>query len=295
MSHNDHAYGAEIETDDEMDATETSHTEQDTENGHVADGSFDTVPSNDGADTSEGSVTGTHTAHHYQEGEIDNDGYEHHYGDTGGSTSGAGQPASGSHVVTGSLTSRNAIEGSASDDIIHGGHQTDIIDGGDGNDHVEGNDGDDVLIGGNSTDSGHNHFMGGAGDDIMVASGRKTQDFDDLIQGNTGLNQTIHADAKYASVADIIDNNGVVATGQNTFEFQSGSTGHDLILNFHVETDRLVIQRNINGSGMEDDASLLNHVSTHGNDVTIDLGEGNSVTLVGVDATGFSLQNILFV
>lgn len=290
MSYNDHTHGAETEFDDEPETGDNSHSEYD----HDAGSSSDSETNNDHAGTTDANVTGTHGAHRYQEHEVDDDGYEHHYGDTGGNTTGNGQVATGSNIVTGSLTSRNAIEGSDRDDIIHGGHQTDVIDGGDGNDHVEGNDGDDILIGGSSSDSGHNNFVGGAGDDIMVASGRKTRDFDHLVRNNAGLNQAIHTDAKFASVADIVDNDGVVSTGQNTFEFQSGNSGNDLILNFHVETDRLVIQRNINGSGIEDYLSLMSHVSKHDSNITFDLGNGNSVTLVGVEHSGFSLQNILF-
>lgn len=290
-SHNDRTDGVEINVDSKTETNGSSHVQD----AHGEGNSIDSGSGNIIAGTPASNVTGNLSAHRYQEHEVDNDGYEHHYADAGGIAVANGQAATGGNTVAGSLTSRNAIEGSDSDDIIRGGNQTDVIDGGNGNDHVEGNDGDDVLIGGNSTDSGHNNFVGGAGNDIMVAAGRKTQDFDHLVRNNTELNQAIHADAKYASVADIVDNNGIFSIGQNTFEFLNGNSGDDLILNFHVNTDRLVIQRNINGSGIEDEASLLSHVSTYGNDVTVDLGGGNSVTLVGVDATALSHQNILFV
>ena len=187
------------------------------------------------------------------------------------------------------------MEGSESDDHLLGGTQTDIMDGGNGSDRLEGNDGDDVLIGGGSADNGQNHYVGGTGNDIMVASGHRTNEFDHFVRTNAGLNEAIHGNAKFASVANIIDNGGVTTAGQNTFEFQTANTGHDSILNFHVETDQLVIQRNINGSDIQDIASLVSHASLSGNDVTFDLGDGNSVTLVGVDAAGLSMHNIAFV
>ena len=80
----------------------------------------------------------------------------------------------------------------------------------------------------------------------------------------------------------------------NIFELQSGN-GHDSIFNFHASSDKLEIHRGLNGSDIRDTASLASHIHVSGNDVSFDLGGGNSVTLVGVDVGHLSEANLTWV
>jgi Ca2+-binding RTX toxin-like protein len=200
---------------------------------------------------------------------------------------------------------RNAIKGSDGDDVIVGGSRDDILSGGLGSDVISAGAGNDIVIGGGSRDAGINRIDGGPGDDILVAGGQKTSAFSALFAANPLLNTLVHADAKFADIADIIDGTsstsaalfgalGMASTPvENDFIIHSGN-GNDLILNFHAATDKIVVDRVLNGVTI-DSASLLQRMVVNGSNVTIDLGQGNSVTLVGVDPASLSAANFVVV
>jgi len=226
-------------------------------------------------------------------GSVDSDGFAHQKADLS------------HHEVRGDDGYRNAIEGSAGDDLIAGGGKDDVLSGGLGSDVISAGAGNDIVIGGGSRDTGINRIDGGSGDDILVAGGQKTSAFSALFAANPLLNTLVHADAKFADVADIIDGTsstpgtlfgalGMASTPvENDFIIHSGN-GNDLILNFHAATDKIVVDRVLNGVTI-DSASLLQHMVVNGSNVTIDLGQGNSVTLVGVDPAGLSAANFVVV
>jgi Ca2+-binding RTX toxin-like protein len=215
---------------------------------------------------------------------LGDDGFSHRHGDLG------------HRELHGDDSSHNAIRGSSGDDVITGGSQSDVLEGGHGSDDLRAGAGDDVLVGGGSDDTGLNHLEGGGGDDILVAGGHKTRGFDDFFATRDELKKALHADAKYADVVSIL--NGTVASSapkvENHFAVHSGN-GNDLILNFHAETDKIVLDRDLNGSTIKDAASMMHHLIINGSIAYLDLGHGNSIMLVGVDASKLSEFNFVIV
>lgn len=234
-------------------------------------------------DTPRTTGTGTVSDDHPDEVSDGDDGYEYHH------------TSESDHELHGSELHDSVLAGALGDDRLHGGSRDDVMDGDDGSDTLDGNDGDDILVGGGESDRGHNHFNGGSGDDILIAGGAKTHSLDNFLKANPVLSTALTNDAKYASLATLVrgtvdDSGGAM----NTFELDSGN-GHDAIFNFHASSDKLEIHRGINGSDIQDTASLLRHVDVSGDHVTIDLGNGNSVTLVGIDVEHMSEANLAWI
>ena len=222
------------------------------------------------------SATGAPTA------TLGDDGFSHRHGDL-------------SHrELHGDDASHNDIQGSTGDDSITGGSQSDVLEGGHGSDDLRAGAGDDVLVGGGSDDVGLNHLEGGGGDDILVAGGHKTKSFDDFFATRDVLSKALHADAKYADAVSILDDTFASSVSQveNHFVIHSDN-GNDLILNFHAETDKIVLDRDLNGSTIKDAASMMDHLIINGGIAYLDLGHGNSIMLVGVDASKLSEVNFV--
>ncbi|TRX03268.1 calcium-binding protein [Candidatus Methylobacter oryzae] len=219
-----------------------------------------------------------------QEGQKDSEGYEYHY-------SSATNPE-----VHGNNTVGNVIKGSDNNDSLYGGSVNDVLDGSNGNDYLDGGNGNDTLIGGGNTDTGENHLNGGNGDDILVAGGSKTSQLDQFLANHQDIVNSVKSDQKLTDVAAIINSvtNNTGNGAHNIFDVHSGS-GHDQIFNFHAATDKVQLDSGLNGSDIRDINSLLTHIHISGNDLSIDLGGGNSITLVGVDVSGLSANNVAFV
>ena len=128
-----------------------------------------------------------------------------------------------------------------------------------------GGTGNDTLIGG----QGHDTLVGGVGNQLLVAGQGK-----DLLVGGIGDDTMVSGHGNDTMVAGI---------GHDTFVF-SGGGGRDVVMDFH-EGDILQIQRNINGLHVTSPADLahLVHSDSAGNAV-IDLGHGDTITLVDVKA-----------
>lgn len=269
---------------------DSTHAETD-DSDHTGTTSLEhgtTVTATPQRDTPKTTGTGTdsndHPDDHPDEVSDGDDGYEYHHA------------TESDHELHGSELHDSVLDGALGDDRLLGGARNDVMDGDDGSDTLDGNDGDDILVGGGELDRGHNHFNGGSGDDILVAGGGKTHSLDDFLKANPFLSTALTNDAKYASLATLVkgavDDSGGGA--MNTFELDSDN-GHDAIFNFHASSDKLQIHRGLNGSDIQDTASLLRHVDVSGDHVRIDLGSGNSVTLVGVDIEHMSEANLTWI
>ncbi|MBO9557148.1 MAG: hypothetical protein J7515_01005 [Caulobacter sp.] len=186
----------------------------------------------------------------------------------------------------------NSIYGQAGDDHIWGGAGADVLDGGAGFDLVrfdladatgiivdlkngvtsEGDrlSGFEGLV---ATGAGDILFGGDGGDLIYALSG------DDRIVGGGG------DDRLYGGL------------GSDIFAFDNRS-GSDLIMDFKprgADHDVIAIQKNVNGSGIVDFASLLSHIHDVGTtDVRIDLGGGASIGLFDVRAVDLSADLFTF-
>ncbi len=190
------------------------------------------------------------------------------------------------------------LSGDSSDDHLYGGQHNDVLDGEDGDDVLDGDDGDDILIAGGHTDRGHNSLDGGAGDDVLIAGGAKTLELHDFLESHPEVGDLVRTDAKFAGALSMIDaapSDGfaVPDLASNIFAFHAGN-GNDAIYNFHALGDKIQIDRGMNGSDIMDIDSLVRHINVSGNDMSIDLGQGNSVTLVGVDVAHLSADNVLW-
>jgi len=108
--------------------------------------------------------------------------------------------------------------------------------------------------------AGNDRLDGGKGDDFLSGG-----DGDDTLIGGKG------------------DDTMQSGDGADTFVF-SGGGGQDVVLDFKAGEDLLQISRNINGLHIRTADDLASRVSDdHGNAV-IDLGHGDTITLVGVNA-----------
>jgi serralysin len=55
-----------------------------------------------------------------------------------------------------------------------------------------------------------------------------------------------------------------------------------------------VIQSNVNGSGITSFSTLVSHATQSGTDVVIDLGSGNSITLLNYSTSSLVSADVLF-
>jgi len=203
-----------------------------------------------------------------------------------------------------SPVSSGTMPGASTDAIasqhLYGNDGEGHLMGGDGNDYLEGGAGANVLAGGNGDDlifggtgRGISHQDGGHGDDVLVAGGSRTHLLDDFLRANPNVVDSIITNPALAGLNSLLQAapNDISMGTENIFELHS-ENGNDSIFNFHSATDRLQIDRVINGSDISSD--IVDHITVSGNDLTIDLGGHNSVTLVGVDIAQLSMDNLIF-
>jgi Ca2+-binding RTX toxin-like protein len=158
--------------------------------------------------------------------------------------------------------------------IAFGENGNDLIFGGDGNNIVFGGKGNDTLVGGD----GYNLLFGDKGNDTLF--GGQSGNF---LDGGAGKD-TLIGGAEGDVLAGGADKDTLFGGGgHDTFVFTSGG-GRDLVMDFQ-DGDILEIQRNINGLRLHDADDLMCriHEDRDGNAV-IDLGHGDSITLVNVNA-----------
>lgn len=213
---------------------------------------------------------------------------------TSGETPDSGASQAGQEpetVIKGDDTHHGVLEGHSGNNLIEAGSAGDTLVGGSGSNTLVGGAGDDLLVGANT--SGTDVMSAGNGHNIMVAGGAKTQQLDDFFHANKALVDALSSNPQFAALTSLANSASSSTSGVgNTFQLQSGNF-HDQIYNFHASSDVLEIQSGINGSGITGLSSLLSHVSISGNDVSVDLGGGSSVTLVGVDVAHLSAANVV--
>jgi Ca2+-binding RTX toxin-like protein len=150
------------------------------------------------------------------------------------------------------------LDGGAGNDVLLGGMGGDVLLGRDGSDQLEGGYGDDYLHGGAGTDN----LLGGAGIDVLVGG-----DGDDQILGGDGDDYIL------GGAGDDLLTGG---SGADTFVFLAGE-GSDVVQDFGAD-DRIRLP----GFGFRDFADLLEHSRQCEGDVIIDVGGGDTLTLLGV-------------
>ncbi len=186
----------------------------------------------------------------------------------GGSAQDLLEGGKGDDVLEGGA-GNDELDGGAGDDVLEGGRGNDLLKGGAGDDQLEGGRGNDILKGGRGDDQlnggrGNDVLEGGAGNDVLKGG-----------RGNDELNGGAGNDELEGG------------SGNDVFIFEQG-TGDDTVLNFEVGRDEL----DLSDFGFESFQDVLDAAEDQGDDTVIDLGNGDSVTLVGVSEADLSENDI---
>ncbi len=166
----------------------------------------------------------------------------------------------------------DSIYGNAGDDSLFGGGALadpndlgDTIAGGKGADYIIGNGGDDFIYGGGAAadpEDLNDTIFAGFGNDTVLGNGG-----DDFIDGGPG-NDELNA-----------------GLGDDTHFFGNGS-GQDIITFFEgagaVGGDIIQLVSDLNGSGIMSAADAAAAATFTGDTATLDLGGGNSLTVLGL-------------
>jgi len=228
--------------------------------------------------------------------------------------------ASGTNVLFGYLGS-DSLNGLSGDDILHGGLDDDTLigdsgddilrgesgndrlfaglgndraDGGDDDDFVRASNGRDTLLGGAGIDtlgggSGGDLLNGNAGDDFILASNGN----DRLLGGDD--NDTMLGGGGRDTLTGGAGNDRLVGGSQNDrFNFTPGS-GADLIVDFAGGAGPGDVIGLIGwGAAFDDFTDVLAAASQVGNNVVINLGGGDSLTLQGVTIANLNADDFAF-
>jgi Ca2+-binding RTX toxin-like protein len=175
------------------------------------------------------------------------------------------------------------LSGSAFGDILAGDSNNNVFKGTAGNDGFYGGNGIDAVDYGNATAGvtarlaqslASNDGQGGF-DDLVNIENLIGTAFRDILVGDGNANQL-----EGGAESDVLTGAG----GADSFVFSSGS-GVDTVNDFvQAQSDKIHLQSNLNGSGITTGAQALAHATTVGANTVIDLGAGNSVTLIGATA-----------
>jgi Ca2+-binding RTX toxin-like protein len=175
----------------------------------------------------------------------------------------------------------NYLRGDAGNDSISGGTGFDDINGNMGNDTAHGNDGDDWVVGGQNNDllTGDNGFdivYGNLGD--ATSSGDAGVDWVRGGQGNDSGSGGAGDDWIWGDRGDDTISGG---SGADIFHSFSGA-GLDRVTDFSLA----------DGDRVQLDPGTTYTVKQVGSDTVIDLGGGDQVVLVGVQATTLAATSI---
>lgn len=166
-------------------------------------------------------------------------------------------------------TGADTLYGNTGSDTLYGGQQGDTLYGGQDNDTLYGNYSDDFLYG----NLGDDVLYGGQDNDYLHGGGGN-----DFLYGNLGT------DTLVGGIGNDTLSGG---DGADTFSFEA-SQGVDSITDFSAAAgDKISIASGTNG--ITTAAQALSHLTTDSSGYAVlDLGSGNSVTLIGVASTSLS-------
>ena len=170
-------------------------------------------------------------------------------------------------------TDQNRIWAGSGEDVAVGSSGSDVIGGSSGHDTLKGLSGDDTLFGNDDNDS----LLGGSGDDLLYGGNG-----DDTVDGGAG------DDSLWAGAGDDLFSGG---EGADTFLF-GAAAGNDTITDFNLDDDSL----DLAARGFADLAA----VEAASSDTTvdgesgllIDLGDGESVFLMGLSVSDLGSMQI---
>ncbi|MDP3173231.1 MAG: matrixin family metalloprotease [Phenylobacterium sp.] len=200
------------------------------------------------------------------------------------------QGGSGGDTIGGNFANNNlnggagddSLDGADGDNYLRGGDGQDRLQGGAGFDDINGNMGDDTASGG----GGGDWVVGGKDRDLLFGD-----DDDDVIYGNMG------ADSLSGGNGDDIMRGGQdddTLSGGAGDDWLSGDRGGDTLSGgagadvYRAGTgsaiDRILDFSRAEGDRVQIDGGVAYAVAQQGGDTVIDLGQGDSVVLVGISA-----------
>lgn len=160
------------------------------------------------------------------------------------------------------------LYGNTGDDTLSGGDGDDVLHGGQDNDLIHGNAGDDVLYGNRGDDS----LTAGAGSDVLYGG-----QGDDVLSAGAG-NDTLYG---------LFDSDTLAGgDGADVFVF-TVDIGTNVVQDFQVGVDEIVYQTASAAGRTESDASTSQWTRSDDGWAMLDLGNGGTVTLVGVTLSQF--------
>jgi serralysin len=167
------------------------------------------------------------------------------------------------------------ICGGADGDKLFGESGADKLFGGDGTDKLYGGDGNDILFGNDQSDGLHGQgnndtLYGGGQNDTLYGDGGN-----DRLLGENGMDQLFGGDGNDRLNGGAQDDRLNGGAGADVFLFRAG-TGDDRVQDFQNGLDRL----DLCGLGFASVADVRAAAQDHGGDLVIDLGNGDSVTVL---------------
>jgi len=182
----------------------------------------------------------------------------------------------GDIVRIGGITSthNNIINGKDTDDVFRGNVGTDSIRAGAGNDNINGNQDNDSVFG----DSGTDTVRGGKNDDFVNGNQDNDEVFgdkgNDTVHGGKGDDIVNGGDGFDRIFGDLGNDTLTGGEGIDLFIFHANS-GLDTVTDFTQGTDLIHLASSIYTTGAEAVAAF--------SDGVLDLGDGNTVTLTGIE------------
>jgi Ca2+-binding RTX toxin-like protein len=186
------------------------------------------------------------------------------------------------------------LTGSDNNDVLAGDNNNNVFKGGPGVDAMYGTGGIDTVDYSSAASGVHvelwqlwaNNDGQGGQDTLFDIENVTGSAFADVLAGDNGANRL-----EGAGGTDVLYGGG----GADNFAYGAGS-GVDYIGDFiKVQGDKILVQSNLNGSGISTGALALAHTSTIGGNAVVDLGSGNSVTLVGVTAASLAASDFVII
>jgi Ca2+-binding RTX toxin-like protein len=186
----------------------------------------------------------------------------------------------GDDLITDSSGS-NYLRGDDGNDSISGGRDFDDINGNQGADTAHGNDGDDWVVGGKDNDL----LFGGAGHDIVYGNMG-----DDTIAGDAGVDWVRGGQGDDSVSGGAGDDWLWGDRGDDTI---SGGAGADIFHSFSgAGIDRITDFSLAEGDKVQLDPGTTYTIRQSGADTVIDLGGGDQVVLVGVQASTLTASSV---
>jgi Ca2+-binding RTX toxin-like protein len=203
----------------------------------------------------------------------------------------------------------NVLLGNSGPNVLMGGSGNDTIDGGPGLDLAYGNSGDDTFYVSQQSDrvfenpnEGYDSIIADSGDGYYLPANVEAltligttpfgvgNELDNLITGNASTNVLSGGLGN-----DTLDGGGGFdilwgEAGSDTFMIRK-STEMDIIADFTPGTDRL----DVRDYGFISTAEFLARMMQVGSDISIDLGDGDSLILMGVKITSLGTADFVLV